>query len=263
MTGTLKNYHTHTSRCKHAHGSDEDYVLKALEEGYTTLGFSDHSPWPYENGYVSRIRMDADQLEDYVNSIRELRHRYSGRIEILIGLECEPFQQHFGWLKDMKEKYQLDYLILGNHVSQEDEKGHFFMQSRTPDDLKRYTDMTLQGMESGLFTYVAHPEVSWSNYEEVDDACLRMAETICKEARRRNMPLEYNLLGQYYRENGTTHGLGYPHDAFWTIAASEGCTGSVGVDAHSPEMLTWTDRFVQAQEHLRELGVHVIEQLDF
>ena len=37
------NFHTHTTRCLHASGSDEEYVLKAIELGYKTLGFSDHA----------------------------------------------------------------------------------------------------------------------------------------------------------------------------------------------------------------------------
>ena len=35
------NYHTHTTRCVHATGSDEDYVLSAIKGGYQELGFSD------------------------------------------------------------------------------------------------------------------------------------------------------------------------------------------------------------------------------
>ena len=262
METVMRNYHTHTTRCKHASGTDEEYVLTAIGQGYGALGFTDHTPWPYANGYVSRIRMDAEELEDYVRSIRALKEEYSGQIDIFIGLECEPFPQYYPWLRDMKEKYQLDYLILGNHVSQEDEAGHFYMRSQTEDDLKRYTESTLQGMESGLFTYLAHPEVAWSDYAQVDDACMNMAEAICREARRLDMPLEYNLLGGYYRDTQRTHGLGYPHDAFWKVAAEHGNRGIVGIDAHWPEMLTWKEKYVTAQEHLRSLGVQVIDTLD-
>ena len=33
------NYHMHTKRCMHASGSDEDYVLAAIEGGYEEIGF--------------------------------------------------------------------------------------------------------------------------------------------------------------------------------------------------------------------------------
>lgn len=41
------NYHTHTTRCMHAVGSDEEYVLSAIKGGFQILGFSDHTPWKY------------------------------------------------------------------------------------------------------------------------------------------------------------------------------------------------------------------------
>jgi histidinol phosphatase-like PHP family hydrolase len=30
----IANYHTHTMRCKHAFGTDEEYVLEAIKHGY-------------------------------------------------------------------------------------------------------------------------------------------------------------------------------------------------------------------------------------
>ena len=42
----LTNYHTHTTRCGHAEGTEEEYILTALRCGYKVLGFSDHTPWP-------------------------------------------------------------------------------------------------------------------------------------------------------------------------------------------------------------------------
>ena len=35
------NYHTHTSRCGHATGTDEQYVCAAIRQGFDELGFSD------------------------------------------------------------------------------------------------------------------------------------------------------------------------------------------------------------------------------
>ena len=41
------NYHTHTTRCKHAFGEDEAFVQAAITAGFDVLGFADHAPWPY------------------------------------------------------------------------------------------------------------------------------------------------------------------------------------------------------------------------
>ena len=70
------NYHTHTTRCHHATGSDEDYVLSAIKGGYQELGFSDHTPWKYRTGYLSGIRMTPEEFPEYVQSIRTLQEKY-------------------------------------------------------------------------------------------------------------------------------------------------------------------------------------------
>ena len=49
------NYHTHTTRCMHAVGDDEDYVRSAIKGGFQELGFSDHGPWKYHTDFVSDI----------------------------------------------------------------------------------------------------------------------------------------------------------------------------------------------------------------
>ena len=43
----LANYHTHTTRCRHAVGADREYVKAAIESGVKILGFSDHAPFPH------------------------------------------------------------------------------------------------------------------------------------------------------------------------------------------------------------------------
>ncbi len=260
-TETLRNYHTHTTRCLHARNTDEEYVQAALASGFKTLGFSDHTPWPYHDGYVSRIRMPAEQLAEYVESIRRLEKNYEGKIQLYVGLECEAFPQYYGWLKEQKEALGLDYLILGNHLSDEKEEGHFFLQSTRPDQVKQYTDMTLAGMESGLFTYLAHPEVVLSNYPVFDAACVNMSEQICRRALELHMPLEYNLQGNHYRAIGNYHGVGYPTTCFWEIAARMGNEAIIGVDAHNAEMMTWSKRFQAARQYLEGLGLKVLDQL--
>ena len=70
------NYHTHTTRCMHATGSDEEYVLSAIKGGYQILGFSDHTPWKYRTDYVADMRMLPEELPGYVESLRMLREKY-------------------------------------------------------------------------------------------------------------------------------------------------------------------------------------------
>ncbi len=90
----------HTTRCHHATGSDEEFVLSAIKGGYQELGFSDHTPWKYHTDYISDIRMLPEELPGYVESIRSLQEKYKkNQISIKIGLECEYFPEYIHWLK--------------------------------------------------------------------------------------------------------------------------------------------------------------------
>ena len=73
-----RNYHTHTKRCGHATGEDEDYIQFAIENGYEELGFSDH---------ISHTNFQ--QNEEYIQKITALKEKYKDQIKILLGFECE------------------------------------------------------------------------------------------------------------------------------------------------------------------------------
>ena len=63
------NYHTHTERCRHAQGTEEDYIREALKAGVSILGFSDHAPFPdHDFGF----RMPYDELETQIKIFKDL-----------------------------------------------------------------------------------------------------------------------------------------------------------------------------------------------
>ena len=247
------NLHTHTARCGHASGTDEEYVLAAIEAGFDTLGFSDHTPFPYSSGFSCRCAaMIMDELENYITSVRLLQEKYQDKIKILLGLECEPIPRFMSFLTELRPR--LDYMILGNHGDREFEK--YSGNLTTPEELWHYLEVTLSGMESGLFLYVAHPDLLLHRYPEFDEDARKISIILCREARRLNLPLEYNLTGL---KNGPPEGgLGYPYHGFWEIAAQENVTAVVGVDAHQPQWLLDAD-INGAHKYLQELGIPVLD----
>ena len=175
------NYHTHTYRCRHAgQWGDEEYVQAALAGGYRVLGFSDHTPWKYHSDYVSgNERMPMDALEDYIASVQALRAQYRGRLTMYLGLECEYFPDYLDWLREMHGR--MDYLILGNHFYKTDEFGApYFGVTTTAADIYRYLEMTLAGMATGLYRYLAHPELPVACYPAFDDVCRDLSRQICR-----------------------------------------------------------------------------------
>ena len=110
------NLHTHTARCMHAVGTDEDYVKAGIRAGFDVLGFADHMPWPFASGFVSPIRMPLSAFEGYMASCRELKDRYADQIELRIGLESEYFPRYHDHMLRLRDA-GVSYFILGHHYS--------------------------------------------------------------------------------------------------------------------------------------------------
>ena len=173
------NFHTHTARCGHASGEDEQYVRSAIRGGYRVLGFSDHTPWSYASDFVSPIRMPLDALPDYVRSVRSLQRRFAGRIELRLGLECEYFEDYMPWLRDTIREYRLDYVIFGNHFYRTDERYPYFgSDTRSAEMLDLYAESAIRGMETGLYAYLAHPDLFMRSYGRFDGHCARISREI-------------------------------------------------------------------------------------
>ncbi|MBQ3763338.1 MAG: PHP domain-containing protein, partial [Clostridia bacterium] len=77
-----QSFHNHTWRCNHATGTEREYVENAVAHDMTMLGFSDHAPYVFENGYYSGFRMKPDQIKGYFETIGALKEEYKGKIQI-------------------------------------------------------------------------------------------------------------------------------------------------------------------------------------
>lgn len=258
----IGNYHTHTTRCGHAAGGEEEYVLAAIEAGWQVLGFSDHAPWPYESGFTSpTVRMRAEELAQYCQTVRALGEKYRDRIRIYLGLECEYFPAYIDWLRGKKEELGMDYLILGNHYDRSDETGIYYGAATREEEIRSYADNTLCGMETGLFAALAHPDLFLMNYPVFDATAREVSERLCRRAKELGMALEYNLQGQRLAERGKAKGLGYPAREFWEIAAQFDNDVIIGMDAHAPEALIDRERYARAEETLAAMGLRQIREL--
>lgn len=267
----LVNYHTHTWRCMHAQGTEEEYVLRAIEAGFSVLGFSDHTPWPYASDFVSGMRMRLSQLQGYLDTVRGLGARFGDRLKIPVGLECEAFPAYFGWLSELKSQ-TLDYILLGNHYDLTDEGdqnrlsdrgGFYFGRCTQGTQVRRYADRLIAGMRTGLFDIVVHPDLFCHVYERFDADCAAASRDIRDAAVALNIPLEYNLLGlQYHTRAFERDKLGYPCAAFWEIAAQRPVKAIIGYDAHDPSHLMRRDLYDGALAFLQSLGIETLPCLD-
>ena len=157
------------------------------------------------------------KLKDYCESIKALREKYKDRISIKLGLECEYFSKYIPWLKSVIEEHGIDYIILGHHFAIDENGGTYNGFIDTPEDIYKYRDDVVEAIETGLFSYVAHPDLFMRAYNGFDEHCKKVSEDIIKTAIKTDTPLEFNLLGI---KHGITDGKpGYPDPNFWKIAS--------------------------------------------
>lgn len=251
------NYHTHTTRCRHAFGKDRDYIEKAIKAGIKELGFSDHAPmlFPTEN-YYSSYRMFPYDVEDYVKSINLLKREYEGKIKIHLGYEIEYFPKIFDKTVAFLEQYGFEYLILGQHYTDNEyeENAHY---SGFPSDstalFDKYIAQALEGISTGRFLYIAHPDLF--KYTGPDEIYREKMTHFCTELKRLDCPLEFNLLGFAQNRN-------YPDKRFWNIAAQTGNRVVIAFDAHSPESFQQRKLVNQAFNYLKALGISPLNKLE-
>lgn len=248
----IANYHTHTKRCQHASGEDREYVEAAIAAGYRILGFADHCPWVFPDGYVSGIRLAPSEVDGYFHSLETLKKEYAADIKIYIGFEAE----YLPWMMEEQEKllagYPVDYLLLGQHYLG-NEADNVYMSHKTEDEgrLKEYADRVLTGVATGKYLYVAHPDlINFAGPAEVYQKHMRR---LCEGLKQAGMPLEINLLG-------LSEGRRYPNPLFWEVAKEVGNKVILGVDAHNPERLKERDVVEQGQRLAEKFGLEVVDK---
>ncbi len=251
------NYHTHTFRCHHAVGTDEEYVLCAIESGLKILGFSDHAPF---HEYFDHSRMELNELPEYMDSLKELKKRYQEKIEIRIGFEFEYFEEYKEDIVRLREIS--DYLILGQH--NREFAGLDFGKHCTDEDVLIYGKSVVEAMESGLVDIVAHPDYFMLGKNSWNENCEKVARKIAEVSKKLDIPLELNLNGVRYGKheiNGEMR-FAYPFREFWEIVEEFQCPVVMGWDAHDPKLFLDKERISQVKELVGGLNLNFLETLD-
>lgn len=225
-------YHTHTTRCGHASGTDEEYVLSAIEKGYKVIGFTDHIFLP--NVIQDGMRGRYEELDDYINSINHLKEKYKDKIEIHLGFECEYGGKYKEYYQHLKKEKGIEYLILGQHLFFEGNELVWLSQYGSPEDiLTHYVDIVTQAIESGLFTYIAHPDICLRFFEKFDPFVETHIRRLCECVEKHHIPLELNL-GSRRDHQRRRDRMDYPDETFFKIVSEYSIPIIIGVDAHNP-----------------------------
>lgn len=133
----LFNLHTH-SIFSDGKSTPEEVVQEAIRQGLKVLGFSDHSPVPFENSFAIK----DNEVDDYINTIKSLKEKYKNNIDIYCSMEMDFIPGKVRNFREMKQSLGLDYMIGSVHLVGNDVNRLWFI------DGSKY-----ETYDEGLFNY--------------------------------------------------------------------------------------------------------------
>ena len=212
----------------------EAFVERAIERGLKAIGFADHNPLP--RGLGANVRMAEADLDDYVQCVLDLRQRYHGRIEVLLGLEMDYVVGLEEYLKEQIARHPWDYIIGSIHYLDAGCQQISWPRNFAGDAARLYSDyfeLVRKMVRSGLCDIVAHFDVPKRSGRahtgrEAGDITLTL-----KEIARAGICLEINTSG--YRHPELSLPDTYPTPAIIAEAVALGIPLAVNSDAHTPD----------------------------
>jgi histidinol-phosphatase (PHP family) len=126
---------------------------------------------------------------------------------------------------------------------------------KTTKDVMTYAKSAMQGMATGYFAYLAHPDLFFVNDFKVDRQLKKAVDYLLNESTKRNYILEWNANG--LRRLTTS----YPNAYFWEEVAKTNIPVIIGADCHSVDNLyDWAMEI--SEKKAKEMGLHVIDHLE-
>ncbi len=147
-------------------------------------------------------------------------------------------------------------MILGQHyVDNEYEDYAIYSDSPTksPAVLDKYKSQVILGAKSGLFTYVAHPDLI--NFKGDNKLYIQKMTYMANELKKLDIPLEFNFLGYTDKRN-------YPNNDFWQIVSKVKNDVVIGLDAHNPNVYDDKENLERAKKYLKSLNITPLDKIE-
>lgn len=221
-------FHVHTSRCGHAFKniSDNEIINFAISLGADKIFFTDHAPFP-EDLFGNRMKMS--QLDEYIDTLSDLKVRFSHFIKVYVGLEIEYLPSYDDYYKELKSIPGLDLLVLGQHFFEDEDGSMVFSNS----EMEWYgcSKAVINGCKTGYFDVIAHPTRQFRliRKKHLLSEQLKIIREIHDVSVDCSVPLEYNL--------SCMETEFYDRPELWDLIDEFKSDVIVGLDAHDLESL--------------------------
>jgi len=153
--------HIHPSPWRYGPGAFHSFVQAAIDNEVDILGFCEHGP-PIVSD--SRYRgLHEQEIEDYINRVRQAKEEYTGQIQILCGLELDYHPDALDRYNWMRRELPFDYLMGSLHVIDDwqidtiDSSERSIHRDKSTEELHRLYYETLgEAIQTGLFDVIGH-----------------------------------------------------------------------------------------------------------
>jgi len=226
------DYHLHTPLCRHATGLPSEYARVAVAKGLDEIGFADHNPMP---GLFDDWRMLLEELPGYIEMVEEAREEFPG-LPIRIGLECDYIPGQEAWIEKLAGMADWDYLIGSVHYIAPgwdvDNPRHIgrFDELPVAEIWSMYWKNYEQCIRSGLFDFVAHPDLVKKFGHRPPGDLRKYYEPSIAAAAEENVAMEINTAGLR-----KPVGEIYPALEFLQMMCEAGIPLLINSDSHAPE----------------------------
>jgi len=240
----------HTPLCRHASGEPVDYARRAVELGFTEIGFTDHSPMARDD--FDDWRMLSSELNTYVEKVR-LAQRTFPQLTIRLGLEVDYLPGHEDWIRDLAARHPWDYFIGSVHYVSEDwaiDNPNKLSEWKKRDSFEVwsiYFDLLTRTAETGLFEIIGHADLPKKFGHRPTQDCTPLYDRFLTAAKKHNCAIELNTAG--LRKDCQEI---YPSRQILELAFAKGVPITFGSDAHKPEEVGMN--FTEAIQLARSVG---------
>lgn len=202
----------------------------AIERGLGELGFADHNPMPAQ---FDDWRMLREELPRYIEAVQEAREAFP-HLPIKLGLECDFIPGKESWIEELAGMAEWDFLIGSVHYLRQgwevDNPRYIGRHSGHADEIWRdYWELYVECIRSGLFDFVAHPDLPKKFGVAPAGDLRRFYEPAVQALADTGVAFEINTAGlrRDCREV-------YPARGFLELARTADVPLLINSDAHSP-----------------------------
>lgn len=264
------NYHSHTYRCGHADMDmmDYEYVEEYIKMGFKKIAFTDHCPEKNKVDKRINMRMEYEQREEYLSSIKQLKEKYADEIDIKVGYEVEYLPGEEENLLELKN--ESDVIILGQHFVYDDnyELAIVHRNGFNDEEIIRYAEYIKKAIQLRIPDIIGHPDIYMLKRNSFGDIERKAAHMICQVCEEYRIPLEINLNSIYYRVidgdkilKDKISSVKYPCREFWEIVSNYDIKVLYGIDAHHRGQICKWNQLVEVANEI--IGKEIIEKLNF